>query len=85
MMIRMPVTLSEGQHLDPRKIGPVTQTDIVRFAGAGGDFNPLHHDADYARAAGLPGGAARRAGRHADRVGGDPGAARWWARQGLNL
>lgn len=55
MMIRMPVTLSEGQHLDPRKIGPVTQTDIVRFAGAGGDFNPLHHDADYARAAGLPG------------------------------
>jgi 3-hydroxybutyryl-CoA dehydratase len=28
----------------PRTIGPITQTDIVRFAGAGGDFNPLHHD-----------------------------------------
>ena len=37
------------------RIGPVTRTDIVRFAGAGGDFNPLHHDEEYARAAGFPG------------------------------
>lgn len=37
------------------EIGPVTVTDIVRFAGAGGDFNPLHHDLAYARAAGHPG------------------------------
>ena len=37
-----------------RRIGPLTRTDIVRFAGAGGDFNPLHHDEEYARAAGFP-------------------------------
>ncbi|WP_067899439.1 MaoC/PaaZ C-terminal domain-containing protein [Nocardia vaccinii] len=54
-MSRTPVTLTAEQELEPRRIGPVTQTDIVRFAGAGGDFNPLHHDADYAVRAGLPG------------------------------
>lgn len=37
-----------------RRVGPVTRTDIVRFAGASGDFNPLHHDEGYARAAGFP-------------------------------
>ena len=35
-------------------LGPVTRTDLVRYAGASGDFNPLHHDPDFARAAGLP-------------------------------
>lgn len=54
-MGRPPVTLKMGQVLESRTIGPITQTDIVRFAGAGGDFNPLHHDAEYARRAGLPG------------------------------
>lgn len=32
----------------------VTRTDIVRYAGAGGDFNPIHHDEVYARSIGLP-------------------------------
>ena len=31
-----------------------TRTDFVRFAGAGGDFNPAHHDDVYARDLGYP-------------------------------
>jgi 3-hydroxybutyryl-CoA dehydratase len=54
-MSRSLATLTVGQQLESRTIGPITQTDIVRFAGAGGDFNPLHHDSDYAQRAGLPG------------------------------
>jgi acyl dehydratase len=37
------------------RVGPITRTDIVRYAGAGGDFNPVHHDDVYARSLGLPG------------------------------
>lgn len=37
------------------RFGPVSRTDLVRYAGASGDFNPLHHDDAFARAAGLPG------------------------------
>jgi acyl dehydratase len=37
------------------RFGPVSRTDLVRYAGASGDFNPLHHDESFARAAGLPG------------------------------
>ncbi|MTD44478.1 acyl dehydratase [Conexibacter sp. W3-3-2] len=39
----------------PQRIGPITRTDIVRYAGAGGDFNPIHHDEAFARAAGSDG------------------------------
>jgi acyl dehydratase len=52
-MPRTPVRLAVGD-LESSTVGPITQTDIVRFAGAGGDFNPLHHDADYATRSGLP-------------------------------
>jgi acyl dehydratase len=34
--------------------GPITRTQIVRFAGAAGDFNPMHHDEPFALAAGQP-------------------------------
>lgn len=34
--------------------GPVTRTDFVRYQGASGDMNPIHHDEEYARAAGFP-------------------------------
>ncbi|GGL17121.1 MaoC/PaaZ C-terminal domain-containing protein [Nocardia jinanensis] len=54
-MTRPPLPLSAGQNLGTRTIGPITRTDIIRFAGAGGDFNPLHHDPEYALRAGLPG------------------------------
>jgi acyl dehydratase len=38
----------------PRVIGPITRTDIVRYQGASGDFNPVHHDEPFATAAGYP-------------------------------
>ena len=37
-----------------RRVGPLTRTDFVRYAGAGGDFNPIHHDETFARGAGYP-------------------------------
>jgi acyl dehydratase len=33
---------------------PLTRTDLVMYAGASGDFNPMHHDEIAARQAGLP-------------------------------
>jgi acyl dehydratase len=35
-------------------IGPLTRTDFVRYQGASGDLNPVHHDEEFARAAGYP-------------------------------
>jgi len=32
----------------------LTRTDLVRYAGASGDFNPMHHDEIAAQGAGLP-------------------------------
>lgn len=32
----------------------LTRTDLVRYAGASGDFNPMHHDDTLAQQAGLP-------------------------------
>ncbi|GGM54678.1 MaoC/PaaZ C-terminal domain-containing protein [Dactylosporangium sucinum] len=34
-------------------VGPLTRTDLVRYQGASGDFNPIHHDEGFARAAGM--------------------------------
>ena len=31
-----------------------TRTNFVRYAGAGGDYNPIHHDQTFAEKAGLP-------------------------------
>ncbi|PKN18468.1 MAG: hypothetical protein CVU71_13320 [Deltaproteobacteria bacterium HGW-Deltaproteobacteria-6] len=32
---------------------PITRTQLVRYAGASGDFNPLHHDDSFIRAIGM--------------------------------
>jgi acyl dehydratase len=45
--------------LAPGDAGParrhaLTRTDLVMYAGASGDFNPMHHDEVAAQAAGLP-------------------------------
>jgi acyl dehydratase len=36
----------------PLIVGPLTRTDFVRYQGASGDMNPLHHDETFARKAG---------------------------------
>lgn len=46
--------LREGVGPEPREVGPLTRTDFVRYQGASGDFNPIHHDEAFARAAGFP-------------------------------
>jgi acyl dehydratase len=46
-------TLSEGDEA-PAFTHELTRTDLVRYAGASGDFNPMHHDEVAAQAAGLP-------------------------------
>ncbi len=38
----------------PRVVGPLTRTDFVRYQGASGDMNPVHHDEPFARASGYP-------------------------------
>lgn len=43
-----------GDSAERRTFGPLTRTDIVRYAGASGDFNPIHHDEHFAQAAGFP-------------------------------
>jgi acyl dehydratase len=43
-----------GETTEPRSFGPITRTDIVRYAGASGDFNPIHHDETFATGAGFP-------------------------------
>jgi acyl dehydratase len=40
--------------LEERTRGPVTRVQIARYAGAVGDFNPVHVDDEFARASGLP-------------------------------
>jgi len=39
----------------PAQVFPVTRATLVRYAGASGDFNPIHVDDEFARAVGLPG------------------------------
>ncbi|MCP4750638.1 MAG: dihydroxy-acid dehydratase [Proteobacteria bacterium] len=45
--------VAENEEL-PRFEITVNRTNIVRYAGAGGDMNPIHHDEEFARAIGLP-------------------------------
>lgn len=48
------MTLLAGDRAPEREFGPITRTHIVRYAGAGGDFNPIHHDETFAVGAGYP-------------------------------
>lgn len=50
----VPIHFAEGDSMPEHHFGPLTRTHIVRYAGASGDFNPIHHDDEFAKAAGLP-------------------------------
>jgi acyl dehydratase len=47
----VPVGFELDEHVDR----PLTVTDFVRYQGASGDMNPIHHDPEFAKKAGYPG------------------------------
>jgi acyl dehydratase len=46
--------LTVGDELSPRTF-KITRDSLVRYAGASGDFNPIHYRDDIAQSVGLPG------------------------------
>jgi acyl dehydratase len=44
-----------GDELPPLVKGPIRQIQLTRYAGASGDFNPIHQDDEFAKAAGMGG------------------------------
>jgi acyl dehydratase len=74
-------SLEPGQAL-PEQRYRVTRADLVRYAGASGDFNPIHWSDRVARSVGLPGVIAHGmftmalAGRALDTWAGGPGRVR---------
>ena len=48
-------TLAVGDELPPLTTAPITETQLVRYAGASGDFNPIHTVPHAAEQAGLGG------------------------------
>jgi acyl dehydratase len=46
---------SVGHELEERTLPPVDRMRLIKYAGASGDFNPIHLIDEAAEAAGLPG------------------------------
>ena len=46
--------VTPGQKLD-QVVQTIERADLVRYAGASGDFNPIHWNDEWARSVGLPG------------------------------
>ena len=44
-----------GQALPDLVKGPMRQIQLTRYAGASGDFNPIHQDDEFAKASGMGG------------------------------
>jgi acyl dehydratase len=44
--------LTKGQRSPVISIYDIKETDFVRYAGASGDFNPLHYDEEYVQSRG---------------------------------
>lgn len=47
--------LEKGDRLPQIELDPVSRLDLIKYAGASGDFNPIHTIDDEAERAGLPG------------------------------
>ena len=47
--------LKPGDSLNSVKLEPVSRMDLIKYAGASGDFNPIHTIDEEAKKAGLPG------------------------------
>ena len=47
------MSVEVGQEL-PAQDFPITRYDLVRYAGASGDFNPIHWNERFAKSVGLP-------------------------------
>ncbi len=68
-----------GQEI-PAKTYPVDRLSLIKYAGASGDFNPIHWDEPFARSVGLPDVIAHgmftmaQGGRFVTDWAGDPGA-----------
>jgi acyl dehydratase len=68
-----------GQEI-PARTYPVRRVDLVKYAGAAGDFNPIHWDEKFATSVGLPNIIAHgmftmaEGGRFVTDWAGDPGA-----------
>ena len=46
---------SVGNPIPELSTGPIQHMDLVRYAGASGDFNPIHTDPTFAKSVGLNG------------------------------
>ena len=68
-----------GTELEPKSY-PITRLDLIKYAGASGDFNVIHWNERVATSVGLPNVIAHgmftmaEAGRFASEWAGDPGA-----------
>jgi acyl dehydratase len=49
------MTLSQGDSGPELVVEKVDRASFVRYAGASGDFNPIHWNEDFAKSAGYPG------------------------------
>ncbi|MDQ4143002.1 MAG: MaoC family dehydratase N-terminal domain-containing protein [Actinomycetota bacterium] len=46
--------IDPGMEFEETVFGPISREDIVRYAEASGDDNPIHQDEEYARKSGAP-------------------------------
>lgn len=47
--------LQVGESLEDIQLDPVSRIDLIKYAGASGDYNPIHTIDEEAKKAGLPG------------------------------